>query len=236
MSQDNKPKPFKGRTPRGVFRFPALVEADYGNKEFPKPDGEYKVGVILTEEQAAPLLEKLAPAIEEAQAQAAEEFAQLAVATRKKLGNYTWNDVYQVEYDKETEEPTGRLIFNFKMKASGKRTNKATGKTETWTRKPTLFDAKGQPLKGKLPAIWGGTEGVVAFVTRPYFIPGTGAAGLSLQLDAVQIIELRSGGDRSADSYGFEEEEGYAHVAEEEDEFSGQYPDGGEGGDKEGDF
>ena len=70
--------------------------------------------------------------------------------------------------------------------------SKKTGKK--WTRKPSLFDAKGTILKNA-PPIWGGTVGKVAFsVTEGgYFVPGTGAAGISLSLEGVPIIELRSG-------------------------------------------
>lgn len=211
MATEKKAKPFKGRTPAGVFRYPALDKADYGNDAFPKPDGEYKVQVILTEEEAAPLLASLQPVMDQAIADGEEGFAQLKVDQRKKLKAVTINELYATEYDKETEEPTGNLIFKFTMKASG-----INAKKERWERKPALFDAKGTPLKGKLPQIWGGTIGKVAFEARPYFIPGTGAAGVKLQLSAVQILELRSGGEQSADAYGFEKEDGFEAEQREE--------------------
>lgn len=235
MSTEKKKIPtLKGRTPRGVFRFPALSKPDYGTTEHPKPDGEYKVDLVLTEAEAAPLLAKLTPFHEEAIEAAKEAFAQLKVDQRKKLKDVTVNELFRVEYDQETEEPTGNLIFKFKMKASG--TSKKHGKTSTWNRKPTLFDATGKPLKGKLPDIWGGTVGVIAFEARPYFIAGTAAAGLTLKLEAAQIIELRSGGERAASDYGFEEEDGWSAPAEESFDDFGDDDDGDTAGANEGDF
>lgn len=200
---DKKPQNFKGTTPRGVFRYPALSKPDFGTKDYPKPDGEYKAGLILSEDEAQPLIKALQAAYNEAIEQAEAEFAKLPVATRKKLKEVTKNDLYTIEYDKETEEPTGNLIFNFKMKASGKKRDGSE-----WSRKPAIFDAKGKPL-AKVPEIWGGTMGKISFEAVPYFVSGTGAAGLSLRLNAAQIIELRSGGQRDASDYGFGEEEGF---------------------------
>jgi len=138
MATDNKAKPFKGRTPRGIFRFPALTEPDYGNEEFPKPDGEYKVQVILTEAQAEPLIATLEPVHAKAVEEGEVAFANLKVDQRKKLKELKVNDLYSIEYDKETEEPTGNLIFKFTMKASG--VSKKNGKESRWSRKPALLD------------------------------------------------------------------------------------------------
>lgn len=209
MSNDKKKRTvLKDRTPRGVFRFPALDKADYGTEAHPCPEGRYKVGVILSEADAQPLLKQLEPLLEQARIEGEEGFANLKVEQRKKLKELTMNDLYSVEYDRETEEPTGNLIFNFKMAASGT-SKKPNGTVSNWTRKPALFDAAGKPLKGKLPEIWGGTVGVVAFEAYPYFIPVFGMAGLVLLLEAVQIIELQTGDKRSAADYGFGEEEGW---------------------------
>lgn len=200
---DKKPKNFKDTTPRGTFRYPALDKPDYGNEKFPKPNGEYKVQLILSEAAAEPLIAKLAPHYDQAIAEGKEAFKELKVEARKKLKELTANDLYATEYDKDTEEPTGNLVFKFTMTASGE--NK---KKEKWSRKPAIFDAKGKPML-KVPSIWGGTEGKVSFEAVPYFIPGTGAAGLKLRLSAVQIIDLVSGGQREASDYGFGEEDGY---------------------------
>jgi hypothetical protein len=200
---EKKQKNFQATTPRGIFRYPALDKPDFGNEEFPKPQGVYKVQLILTEQEAEPLIAKLAPLYDQAVAEGNEKFKGLKVEQRKKLKELKVNDLYAQEYDRETEEPTGNLIFKFEMNASGE--NK---KGEKYTRKPAIFDAKGKPMV-KVPSIWGGTEGKVSFEAVPYFIAGTGAAGLKLRLNAAQIIELVSGGQRAASDYGFGEEDGF---------------------------
>lgn len=203
MADNKRVKNPTGTTPKGIFKYPALDKPDYGNEKFPKPNGEYKVQLILSEADAQPLIDKLQPTYDAAIEEGKAEFAKLKVEARKKLKELTANDLYAIEYDRETEEPTGNLIFKFTMAASGE--NK---KKEKWSRKPAVFDAKGKPLL-KVPAIWGGTIGKVSYEASPYFIPGTGAAGLKLRLNAVQIIDLVSGGQRDAGAYGFDSEEGY---------------------------
>lgn len=190
-------------SPKGTFRYPALVTPDYGTKDFPKEDGEYKVQLILTEAEAQPLIEKLQPLYDAAISEGEEKFKGLKVEQRKKLGSLKANDLYAIEYDQETEEPTGNVIFKFTMRASGKKKDGTT-----WNMKPAIFDAKGTPMK-EPPAIWGGTVGKISFEAAAYFIPGTGSAGLKLRLNAAQIIDLVSGGGKDAGAFGFGEEEGY---------------------------
>lgn len=190
-------------TPKGTFRYPALTKPDFGNDQFPKPNGEYKVQLILSEAEAQSLIEKLQPLYDAAISEGQAKFKELKVEQRKKLGELKQNDLFATEYDQDTEEPTGNLIFKFTMMASG--ISKKDGKK--WERKPAVFDAKGKPLKDV--SIWGGTEGKIAFECNPYFIPGTGAAGLKLRLKAAQIINLVSGGGGNSGSFGFGEEEGY---------------------------
>lgn len=126
------------------------------------------------------------------------------------------------------------------MKASGT-IKKGPRAGRTWHRKPQIFDAKGKPML-KAPDIWGGTIGKVSFsfVEDGYFIPGTGACGISFQLEAAQIIDLVSGGQRKASDYGFGEEDGYEYDEadtpedEEDDDEFGDETGGDEGDDPEG--
>lgn len=211
-------------TPRVAFKYPRLNTPDYGNDEFPKPDGEYSVRFVAQADDPAivKFIAKLTPLFDAAVANAEEEFKKLKVDQRKKLGKVQVNDLFKTIYDEETEEPTGEIEFKFAMKASGK-----DKKGKAWSRKPAIFDAKGNPMT-KAPDIWGGTVGIISFKPSDYFIPGTGAAGLSLKLDGVQIIDLVQGGQKSAKSLGFEaQEDGYeydesdAPTTSEEDEDSG---------------
>ncbi len=209
MAKDTKPKPVSVTSPRGVFVFPKLSEPDYGTKEYPKPDGEYSVKLRLKVDDPATeaFIKKLQPHYDAAIAEAEAEFKKLKVETRKKLGEVKPNELYTTLYDQETEEPTGEIEFKFKMTASGE-TKKGPRAGKKWTRKPDLFDARMKPIPAGVN-IWGGSQGKVSALLSPYFIPGTAAAGLSLKLAGVQVIELVSNGSRSASSYGFEEEDGY---------------------------
>jgi hypothetical protein len=203
-------------TPRGPLKWPKLTAVDYGTKDYPNPKGSFSTKVVFQAADPAvkAFLAKLQPLYAQAMADAQEEFKKLKVETRKKLKNVTENPLFTTLYDKETEEPTGEIEMKFSMAASGERKDKTT-----WFARPSLFDAKGNPILvfdrksgatlKSAPDIWSGTIAKVSFEAIPYFIPGTGAAGLSLKLKGVQIIDLVSGGQRSASSFGFEEEEGY---------------------------
>ena len=54
----------------------------------------------------------------------------------------------------------------------------------------------------------------INFEPDGYFIPGTGACGLSLKLAGVQILELVSSNGREAKSLGFGRVEGYEGIEE----------------------
>jgi hypothetical protein len=199
---------------KGVFKYPRLNEPD---TKF-KAEGEYSVKLIGNSSDATvqALIAKLRPMHEAAVAR--------GKAMIKKGKSLTINPLFAEVYDETTEEPTGEVEFTFKMAASGTYKNGPKA-GQTWTRKPGIFDAKGNTLV-KAPSIWGGTVGKVSFevgVDREsgepgYFVPGTGACGLSLRLLAVQIIDLVSGGQRTAAGYGFGEEDGYSADASEEGE------------------
>lgn len=205
-AKDKKQFP-KITSPKLRLGWPKLTEPDYGNKDYPKPDGEYSTkGVAaLSDPAIQSFLAKLRPFYDEAMEKAAEEFAALKPETRRKLKEVTKNGLYTELLDKETEQPTGEVEFKFSRKASGEyKKGPKTG--QKWHTKVPLFDAFGRPITGKLD-IWGGTIAKVSFSPSYYFIPGTGAAGLKLNLEAVQIIELRQGGARDAKDYGFGEED-----------------------------
>lgn len=217
-------------SPKGTFKFPSLTKPDYGNENFPKPDGEFKTRLVCAAADAQPLIDKLTPAWDEAIAEGKVEFAKLKIELRKKLGAVKEQPFYEEEFDTETEEPTGNVIFNFKCKY--KITDKKTN--EVRLNKIGLFDAKGKPLAAGT-AIYGGTVGKIAFQANPYFVAGQGMAGLSLRLSAAQVIELVGPGNRSASSFGFGEEEGY----EDDGSFAetaapeGQAPAGAASGDED---
>jgi hypothetical protein len=218
MAKTSRPKAPSFTTPHMVFKFPKLSEPDYGTKDYPKPDGEYSTKCVGKADDPAvqAFIAKLQPFHDAAVKQAQKEFDALKPAQRNKLGKITVNPLFTPVYD-DDENETGEIEFKFAMKHSGEyKTGPKAGKR--WSRTPDIFDAKGNKMQ-PVPQIWGGTVGRVAFelgMSREgqpgYFIPATGAAGVSLRLQAVRIIDLVSGGQRDAKAYGFdEEEEGYEY-------------------------
>jgi hypothetical protein len=89
---------------------------------------------------------------------------------------------------------TGDLKLKAKLTASGE-----TKDGRRYERKPALFDQFGKPWKGGV--IGNGSRLRVAIQPNPFFVPALGA-GLSLRLEAVQVVEAREGG-RSFNEYGF---------------------------------
>jgi hypothetical protein len=227
---NKRPKAPSFTTPKGTFRFPKLSEVDFGAKEFPKAEGEYSVQLVLRADDpdTQALIEKLKPLHEAALQRGDTAFKALKAETRKKLGQLKVNDLYTELLDQDTEEPTGELVFKFAARASGEYKNGSKA-GQFWDTRPTVFDVKTNVLiQGfrfrdraddekmadvhvkSSPGIWGGSTGKVSFEVgidkdgEPgYFIPGTGAAGLKLALNAVQVIDLVSAGQRSAEDYGF---------------------------------
>lgn len=232
----DKPVIKKMNAPLAAFKWPKLTEPDYGTKDYPKPEGEYSVKLIFEETDPAfvKFRDTMQPYMDAVEATAEAEFAKLKKPQRDKLGSPNRNDLFVPIYD-DNDEPTGQVEMKLSMKASGV-VKKGPREGRKWTRKPALFDALGRPIKGKIE-IWGGTEGIIAFSFREdgYFIPATGAYGIKLQLEAVQVVTLRQGGERAAGDYGFGAQEGgfdASSVAdqpeggagsEEGDEFSGNH-------------
>jgi hypothetical protein len=219
MANNKRPQAPKGVTFKGKYKWPKLNEPDYGTKEFPKENGEFSVKLVgkADDPDVQAFLAKWQPLHDEAIKRAHEEFKALPVATRKKLEKVSVNPLYTELYDEETEEPTGEIEIKFAMQYSGEyKSGPKQGKK--WFRRPGIFDARGNEMK-PAPSIWGGTIGRVSFEVGlnkeglpGYFIPGTGAAGLTLRLAACRILELVSEGSRDAASYGFgDEEEGYEY-------------------------
>lgn len=219
MSEKNDKPSLKLTTSRVNLAWPKLSEPDFGSKEYPKPDGEFstKARVALDDAALKSWLPKLQKFHDEAVEWAKKEFAGLKPETRRKLKEVTVNPLFTELLDQETEEPTGEVEFKFAKKASyvAKKGPKAGQRIHT---KVAIYDSLGGVIR-KVPEIWGGTVAKVSFTATPYFIPGTGAAGVKLNLDAVQIIVLRKGGERSAADHGFgREEDGYSHEEGAEDE------------------
>lgn len=190
------------KTPKGIASWPRLAEPD---TKF-KPEGEYSVKLRLRGADAANLVaiidqfhdevcEHFADDIKEAKAKEKNPKKREAIPER---ADSPYKELY------ENDAPTGEYEFNFKMKASG--VSKKTGKP--WTRKPSVFDSKARPLQGEaLAKVGGGSVIKVVGEARPFYTAALGA-GVSLALEAVQVIEVKTFGDRSASAFGFGDEGG----------------------------
>lgn len=200
MAKNDKPKRNRYTSPKGEALFASVVNVDYGTEQYPNPKGGYKLTLALESAAANKLRGMLAEEIDMARNIAEDKFRELKPATRKKLGNMTFNELGVEEYDKD-DQPTGRILFRFKTSAFYEKRDGTK-----MQRKVPLFDSMMQPVLLKEEP-GNGSLVRVAFTCAPYFVEGQGAGGLSLYLDAVQIIKLNLFGGRSASDYGFGEED-----------------------------
>jgi hypothetical protein len=181
-------KPSIKTSPRGIAVFPKLSTPD---TKF-NPDGDYKITLRLSAEDAAAMIE------------AAEEMRAEAMAAAKKnldkpkAAKLKFADLpFKQALDSDGNE-TGETEFNFKMKALVK-----TSDGRVKTQKPIVVDAKKKPVADD---VWGGSEVKVNYAMAPFFVPALGI-GVSLRLRGVQVLKLVKGG-ASADAM-FGEEDGY---------------------------
>ena len=188
-------------TPKGTFIWPKLNEPD---TKF-DPAGVYETKIAF---EAGTDLSSLKGKCQEIIDQKYDEIVdQLTndgkAGLAKKVSKRDLDDIFVAEEDEATGEETGRIIAKAKMKASGVR--KKDGKP--WSRKPDIFDAKGNKLK-TTPSIGGGTEGKLSVELSPYYVASDKEVGVSLRLQGAQIIKLVQFGARSASDHGFGEEDG----------------------------
>ena len=191
MSKPKKLPPLN--TPRGVAVYPALNTPD---TKF-KPEGEYAVRLAFVPDApgVTELVDELKGRLDTLWD---EHLTTLDAAKRKQFEKqYSKAPVFTEEVDKEGDE-TGRILINFKMKASGK--NKKTGKE--WTQKPTILDAKGAKMDNP-PDIFGGSVLRIGFETTAGPVPSSKLFYLSCRLLAVKVLELVSRGGYSADALVF---------------------------------
>lgn len=216
----DKKKVLKLTTPKGLASYVWLKQAD---TKF-KPQGEYTVTLTLTAEDAQPLIDQLEPILAEAmvEQQAAFEVKMAEAkgpqkAKMKAKGEMNQGDFYSPEYDEDGEE-TGNVVFKFKMNASYIKKSK-DGAEEVVKLTPQLFDAKGNKLK-VCPNIGAGTGLKVNFSPNSYYTDASHQAGISLRMNAVQVIDLvEFGGGGNAGSYGFDKEDGFEANPTNEDGF-----------------
>ena len=195
-----KPQPV-AYSPKGRAVYPKLSKPDF---KF-KPGGEYSVKLRLPEEEGRAFLAKFETLSESNHAEAVEAEKGKKDKKTGKLLEAPVNDglPFQIEMNKETQEPTGNILITFKANASYKKDD-VTKELPA----PTIVDSMAKKTTAE---VGGGSVIKVAFQPFPYYNDATRKAGVSFRLQGVQVIELKQFG---ADLDFGVEEGGY--VAEEQ--------------------
>jgi len=151
------------------------------------PEGEYSCNIILTKQEGEAIIKKVEPILEKKQKEQAEE-------SGKKVKTYELP--IQLEGD------------TYVLKAKLKPVNGKRKDGSEYTRSLGLFDSKGNPWD-KAVMIRGGSKVRLNVRPKTWFSPLLGV-GVSLELLAVQVIELADGelSSQAAESFGFTEVEG----------------------------
>ena len=215
MAEQQKKKEIR-ITPAGVALYPRLNEPD---TKF-KPEGQYSVKLRLEADDAQELINLIDQLSDEAYEAALAE----AKNEREKKKIKKADAAYTAEEDEDGNE-TGCFLFNFKMTASG--VSKKTG--NEWTRVCPVFDAKRKPIDLKAVKIGGGSIVKVAYEASPFYTAALGA-GVSLRLEAVQVLELHEWGNKDASAFGFGDEDGF-EAAEDTSADGGTFSDSDDAGD-----
>jgi len=151
------------------------------------PEGEYSCNIILTKEEGEAIIKKVEPILEKKQQEQAEE-------SGKKVKTYELP--IQLEGD------------TYVLKAKLKPVNGVRKDGTDYTRSLGLFDSRGNPWD-RAVIIRGGSKIRLNVRPKTWFSPLLGV-GVSLELLAVQVIELADGelSSQAAESFGFTEVEG----------------------------
>ena len=191
MAEQKKQNYVRTTTPKGKASYPWLNTPD---TKF-NADGEYKCSLIVPKKEAAALIKLIDEEAKKALAAAKAENPKAAKSIKEGDKPYT------METNDDGDE-TGNVIFKTKQRAKIK-----TKKGDEIVKTIPLFDAKGKRIDAK---VGGGSVLKLNVELAHYYVAGTKLAGVSLRLQAAQIIELvEYGGGGTASSYGFGEEEGF---------------------------
>lgn len=172
-------------SPKGIAMYPWVLTADtLFNKE-----GVYHIQLECPQDdpKTTELVEKLTLILD-------KEHDALSKEKKKKLN--------KIPFFEESEDGK-HLVFKFKQNKIIKRKDGTTSEV-----KIPLFDAKGKPITEAIK-LGNGSVCRISFTVAPYYNATNKGVGLSLRLVAVQVIELVEYSAGNAESYGFDEEEGY---------------------------
>ena len=171
---------------KGIARYCHL---NAPNKKFDPDYGTYSCDLVIDEDQANLIKDKLRPIYEEELKTVQEENP-----TKKKINTR----------DLPLEEDDEGFVVKSKLKAGGRRKDGSEYKLSI-----AMYDSQGKPLPEDVQ-VWGGSTVNLAFRPKFYYVPSIGF-GVSFELQAVQVLELANGGQsaKAAEAFGFTSEEGY---------------------------
>lgn len=201
-----KPKRKRYVSPAGRAKWTHLAKPDkpdFGKGKESKPN--YNITLVFTQEEFTKvypagklgkdheggsfkdLLDRLAT----------EAYEQAVAENPKKKKSIKHRVAYKEEVDEDGNE-TGHVEVRFKQNAFFK--NKAGEIVDV--KPPQVFDKAGRPLT---EVVYGGSLCQVAFGSRYFLVDASSEAVNTMDLQAVRVIELVTGG-QSAEGYGFDVE------------------------------
>lgn len=188
-----KAKPKKYVSPYGVFKYAWLTKP---NTKF-KPDGEFQCTLVLSKEEAEPLIQAVNKLTDEV---FNDVYNKAKKAVKDKLQKqYPYGPEYRkISEDEEVE--TGNIEFKFKQ------SHKVVSDGKEYIFTPDIFDRYNRIIPEDV-IISTGSKGYISYTMRSYYIPATNIVGVTLDLKAAQVKELVQGG-ASAEAYGFAADEG----------------------------
>lgn len=177
-------------TPFGVVKWANL------NKPSAKfvAEGEYDVTLVF--KASDPAVQKMVATIQAAAEAGRKAEAEADPKKAKMIMTYNLTPDIQPDRDEEGNEIEDTVVLKAKQKASGTRTDGSA-----WTATVDLFDSKGKEIP-KTVAIGRGSILRASIDLRPYAMPATKSAGVSVKLLGVQVKELKSFA-RGAEGHGF---------------------------------
>jgi hypothetical protein len=207
MAQKSYPKV---TTPRGVAIWPRLNTPD---TKFNKA-GKYEAKIAIDANDAG-LIALQAQVEQLIDAKFDEVVKELTDAGKGGLAKKVVKvSPFKPEEDAESGDETGRITLKASMTASG-----ISAKTsKPWSRKPAIFNGKGQLIKSP-PAIGGGSILKLNVELFPYYAATDKTVGCSFRLEAAQVIQLVSFGAKDAASCGFGAEEDGDDFGDAESDF-----------------